>query len=670
MTDIAHIIANRKVKAYQGTAEEQIRNCMLDNGINPPDNIQIPTDGFKRFSKSGNGSGKLPRYYRFDIVEGVTIGCFGCWSDDTTIPFRENVGRELSIAEKMSIERAKANLEEQRKRLKQESIANIKESLKKDWPKFEEAPPDHGYLTTKGIKAHNCKMDSDFNLLLPLYDIDKELTGYQKITPNGKKQNLKGAPTHNLVSPLEGRTDTIFIATGLSTSASINESTGRTTLAVIGDSNLAGGCEYALRHYPNSKIVVVADNDSDKEKNSGAMAAEKCKSLHTRVNTIIIPQPGQDANDFANSGGDLKALLLPNEPAKVDDNWLVSALDFCKQPAPIKWFVKGWLQREALMMVHGPSGGGKTFCVLDWCLRIASGVDHWHGSKVRPGSVAYLAGEGHLGLRGRVAAWVQEHAPEEVALWLSKSGCNLNTPEGFGQAVESLDDMPSQPDLIVVDTLHRFLDGDENSSKDAKTMLDACAGLIDRYQCAVLLVHHTGVSEEAQHRARGSSAWRGALDIEISITPKDDVIQVSQRKNKDSEAAENVFLELKKVTLDGWIDEDGDQVSSAIVTAGEAPLPKEDSSNANQKFLKMFSDCWLQSGKEMSEQGDPYLTKSAIIDYLLSQGINQSSANQYVKPSVKSKLIGSLLNSGSIVEYQYGWALIDQHRKQQLILAK
>ena len=84
-----------------------------------------------------------------------------------------------------------------------------------------------------------------------------------------------------------------------------------------------------------------------------------------------------------------------------------------------------------------------------------------------------------------------------------------------------------------------FLSGDENSAQDAKSMLDACASLMGDFGCSVLLVHHTGVSEEAQARARGSSAWRGALDIEISVSPaKDDKpITITQRKSKDAEMA-------------------------------------------------------------------------------------------------------------------------------------
>ena len=152
-------------------------------------------------------------------------------------------------------------------------------------------------------------------------------------------------------------------------------------------------------------------------------------------------------------------------------------------------------------MVHGPSGGGKTFAVLDWCLRIASSTPEWMACRVKPGNVVYLAGEGHHGLRGRVAAWKHQHACGPLSMWLSRDGCDLNTAEGYTRVANNLKALPERPCLIVVDTLHRFLLGDENSAQDAKTMLDACNSLMREFACSVLLVHHTGVSDEAQHRA-------------------------------------------------------------------------------------------------------------------------------------------------------------------------
>ncbi|MCE2839404.1 MAG: helicase RepA family protein, partial [Cyanobium sp. 49614_E6] len=164
-----------------------------------------------------------------------------------------------------------------------------------------------------------------------------------------------------------------------------------------------------------------------------------------------------------------------------------------------------------------------------------------------------------------------------------------------------------------VDTLHRFLLGDENSAQDAKTMLDACAALMIEFGCTVILVHHTGVSEEAQHRARGSSAWRGALDIEISIVPaKDDrPIEIVQRKSKDAELAHSVWVELSPVALPGWVDDDGEPVTSVVVVEAEAPAKSEKKSKT-ASFEKLFVSAWEATGKDVLE-GSPYVSRAAML---------------------------------------------------------
>ena len=256
-------------------------------------------------------------------------------------------------------------------------------------------------------------------------------------------------------------------------------------------------------HGAEQEIVIVADNDAS---GVGQRYAEQASAKYG-ARIVMPPIPG-DANDYAQAGNNLAALLSPPK-----NDWLIPADDFCSQPSPIAWLVKGWLQEQALIMVHGPSGGGKTFVVLDWCLRMASSTSDWLGHKVKAGNVVYLAGEGHHGLRGRVAAWKHHNQAGKLNMWLSKDGCDLNTPEGYQRVSNSIKQSNISPCVIVVDTLHRFLSGDENSAQDAKTMLDSCNALMMEFNCSVVLVHHTGVSDEAQHRARGSSAWRGALDI-------------------------------------------------------------------------------------------------------------------------------------------------------------
>jgi hypothetical protein len=255
-------------------------------------------------------------------------------------------------------------------------------------------------------------------------------------------------------------------------------------------------------------------------------------------------------------------------------------------------------------------------------------------------------------------------------MWLSKSGCDLNTPAGFAQVCEQVSRLPEPPCLIVVDTLHRFLDGDENKTVDVKTMLDACAGLMQQYGCSVVLVHHTGLSEEAQHRARGSSAWRGALENEISITPaKNDTIKISQQKAKDSEIQEPLFAELVSTPITGWFDEDGEQVSSAVIAQTEKP-PEVKKDTKLCKHKKLFENAWRASGEEILGE-KPYITRAAFVRYLVvDQGMTEGTAKMYTKPSAQGRPISDLLLSNIISTEVDGWCVEDHIMAGAMVMSK
>ena len=67
------------------------------------------------------------------------------------------------------------------------------------------------------------------------------------------------------------------------------------------------------------------------------------------------------------------------------------------------YMVKGWLDRNCLSMLYGPSNAGKTFVALDIAMHIAAGKS-WRGLRVNGGPVLYIAAEGGAGIRNRLAA--------------------------------------------------------------------------------------------------------------------------------------------------------------------------------------------------------------------------------------------------------------------------
>ena len=626
--------------------EIQLARAMVSAGVEPPEDIKI--DGqLHRFSTKGRKRDDSGWYIIFP--DEPVAGRFGCWRDSIDCVFKADIGRDLTPAESMAIVRRQAEATEERERVREKKASLAANTVEKIWSDAIAASPDHPYLKRKGIEPHGARLTGDGRLIVPLYNASGDLASLQYIGEKEKRYHAGGTTKACSWTLGEITPGLIFVAEGYATAATVHEVSGRPCVIAYSANNLpivVGQLREA--HGQTQDIVIVADNDA-----SGVGRNKADEASAKWGGRIVMPPTEGDANDYYQLGGDLSALLFP----PVDD-WLVPADAFSEQPAPLRWQIKKWLQAEALVMVHGPSGGGKTFMVLDMVMAVASKgvVNQWFGNKVRHGSVIYLAGEGHHGLRGRVAAWKQHKGVGELDMWLSRHGLDLNTPAGYQKTSDAIRALPNSPEIIVVDTLHRFLEGDENSATDAKTMLDACSALIQEFSCSVILVHHTGVSSEAQHRARGSSAWRGALDIEISVVPGA-TIEIVQRKSKDAEEAESVFAELQSVSINGWLDEDNDPVTSAVLEQGQAPVKdKKDSPLA--KHQKTFENAWWAAGAE-DISGEPYLTRSALISKLESDGMAERTIKNMTNPSYNTKLIGALIQGNVIAKRENGWVVID-----------
>lgn len=659
MADITKILGGAFVPADPGPPELQMIRAMEIAGIDPPASVVL--DGKIHRFKASAGKEKSGWYIAYG--DGVPAGRFGDWRTGIDETWRADVGRRLSAAEEVEHARRMAEVKAQRDAEAEARHEVASDIVERIWADVAPAPADHPYLVRKGIKPHNLRVTGDGRLVAPLYSPDDVLASLQYVDADGGKLYHPGGQTGGcfaVIGELEAE-GVCYIVEGYATGATVHEVSGRPVVVAYSASNLVTVSGHFRERLPGADLCVVADNDKS---GVGQRYAEQAAAKHG-VRYVVPPILG-DANDYVQAGKDLASLLAPRAP-----DWLIPADDFASQPAPISWLIKGWLQESALVMVHGPSGGGKTFVVLDWCLRLASGAPDWFGCRVKPGAVVYLAGEGHHGLRGRVAAWKVHHGASRLSMWLSRDGCDLNTPEGLNRVRANVLALGVRPSLIVVDTLHRFLSGDENSAQDTKTMLDACATLMGDFGCSVLLVHHTGVSEEAQARARGSSAWRGALDIEISVSPaKDDKpITITQRKSKDAEMLAPVHARLTGVPIPGWVDEDGLPVSSAVLEAEAAPAPPPAKESAQAKHRKTLENAWWSSGCELVD-GAPYVSRAALQRHLeTNMGMTAASAKQHCKPAHPSGVVGSLLQGEIIKPADHGWVISDPARISALICA-
>jgi AAA domain len=243
----------------------------------------------------------------------------------------------------------------------------------------------------------------------------------------------------------------------------------------------------------------------------------------------------------------------------------LTALSELSTNRPMKqWLIKKTLEPRKLHTLIGASGTGKSFLALDMAWHIAHG-EAWNGHSVSAkGDVVYIAGEGAAGIADRTLA-LSKHYNKTMPdnFFISNQGINFDIENDVEVLVEAVKSCTANPALVIIDTLHRNFSSDENSAKDIALLLKN----LDTYMrlelgCAVLLVHHSGHSDK--DRARGSSAIRAAVDVELLVKKDGDgTITMSCSKAKDFEAGQALKFKLQTVELD-HTDNDGEQVTSAI----------------------------------------------------------------------------------------------------------
>lgn len=274
----------------------------------------------------------------------------------------------------------------------------------------------------------------------------------------------------------------------------------------------------------------------------------------------------------------------------------------------IAWLVSEYIEQDALTVIYGPPGRGKSFVALDISCCIASGIQ-FHGHDVQEGAVFYIAGEGHNGLARRLHAW-STHNCQAVSsrLFLSEVPTDLLNAANaviVGDAVQELADKTGEmPVLIVIDTLARNFGGDENSATDVGRFVRHVDVLRRRWKASVLIIHHSG--KNGERGARGSSALRGAVDAEYEVSrcDIDKIIRLSPRKMKDADAPEPLAFELVNMQV---LDDTGCPVDGAALSLAECRLSevakKTGMGRNQQKALGLLEEMYIDFASELESQG-------------------------------------------------------------------
>lgn len=218
--------------------------------------------------------------------------------------------------------------------------------------------------------------------------------------------------------------------------------------------------------------------------------------------------------------------VTPARPATYHAIGVIDAADlmmreFLDEPALVGG---GLIVQRALVVNGGPAKKGKSMLVLNREIRRALGLT-FLGFKTPPGRSLYIQAEiPEPQLKERLGLMLDD-CPDHGAidaerlrgrlLTVTRRGLFIDEPAGYDSVRRLIEQ--TEPDLLSLDPLARFMTGEENSARDVGRLINSLDRLIQEYWIAVELTHHAGKPapndpRQGGQRLRGSSALFGAAD--------------------------------------------------------------------------------------------------------------------------------------------------------------
>ena len=270
---------------------------------------------------------------------------------------------------------------------------------------------------------------------------------------------------------------------------------------------------------------------------------------------------GWDLADPVPAGVDLRAALnmskqvrqAPGPLRSIQRNtnragWIVGDMDrmLSEDPPPVRWLVEGLIPAGVPGILAGRSNCGKSMTALLVAMGLASGL----GVLGRPVGSEEARGVIFAGLEDdqdefhrRVCQgialleedpeWTPEHrkrlAERLVPLFPDRaSGGSFSLEAQWKALAEKAQAIPGGCGLIILDTLSRMAEGDENSAKDMRPFNEAVSALTQTTGAAVISIHHVGKGNDTPsdkklwqrlhpEALRGSSAVEAAARFIIQM---------------------------------------------------------------------------------------------------------------------------------------------------------
>ena len=188
-----------------------------------------------------------------------------------------------------------------------------------------------------------------------------------------------------------------------------------------------------------------------------------------------------------------------------------------------------YLCRGGSLLLVGNTGIGKSSLNMQMMMRFAQGVEAFGIQPARPLKSLLIQGENDeadmVEMRDSVVRSLQLNDEQTAAINRNVLVCTEHDRVDDCFVAEVVEPLLAahKPDLLWIDPVFQYLDGDSNQQQVVGSLLRGqVAPLIKRHNCAVVLIHHTGKPLKGAKRTSNPSlsAYDAAGSAEFSNWPR------------------------------------------------------------------------------------------------------------------------------------------------------
>lgn len=249
------------------------------------------------------GSKSLNGWYTGVIHDGQVFCNFGDWRSQEKEKFSDS--SQSDAHDTISVWHLLADAErKERAKRQQKAALQARKILDQITPLAKTVNEgNHPYLVKKGVRGFGAVGVHDGKFVIPLFASDGSLTGLQLIDEFGGKKFLPGTSKKGACFPIHGDDSVKCLCEGYATGASIHEATGYSVLVCFDAGNLVVVAEHLFKKPGGKKVLICADNDHSKEKNTGLETAEKIQREYGFDYVYPTCIEGSDFNDLHQEQG-------------------------------------------------------------------------------------------------------------------------------------------------------------------------------------------------------------------------------------------------------------------------------------------------------------------------------------------------------------------------------